>query len=605
MMVLIVASVLVNEVNAQCTVNARYSMIDSSGNYMFTNLSTGANKYLWNFGDGNYSTLKDPTHVYKSTQFVLIILTAYDTTQSNCSDTSMFMMTVNPPCNVSADFIANPVTKLTYFSSSAWWYSGRKYHSWDFGDGSTSTLTNPQHTYASIGNYSVRLIVYDSANTSCRDTAVRNVTIKNCYVKADFESIDSVGVWFFRNKSVAAQKYRWDFGDTTFSNATNPTHVYTYPSSNRWVTLYAYDSLYNNCYDSARFKLQNPTCRAVARYTLVRTGMKISVINYSLNSDWYAWDFGDGKGSYNMSDTHTYMTPGNYTVRLIAGDSKVVGCLDTTYESVLINNCYVLANYTVKDSAGVYTFTNTSTGANKYKWYFGTGDSSELKDPTHSFSGTGYYSVVLYAYDTTKSNCYDLISKMYYYYRCRSMFNIGPDSVTNYSAIIYNTSVVDSGTNYIWYFGDGDSSTSMNPTHVYSGQGPYTLCLYIYSNSCSSYYCDTVSFDSLGNFNGLGIPFSIKVVTPGSTVSVKDVVKNQHLKVWPNPTASEVNLYSEEKSIQMIQLSDVSGRMVINETTDTNSMKIDLSNISQGLYNLKVIYADGTSSNIKLIVNSK
>lgn len=122
-------------------------------------------------------------------------------------------------------------------------------YKWILGDGSTSTATNPAHTYADPGTYTVTLIA--GANNQCFDTIVKtglldvqqqpiasftakpgpNTPIE--YKNATFE---------FTNGSEAANSYKWDFGDGNTSTESNPIYKWELPGK-YWVTLYATNSL--------------------------------------------------------------------------------------------------------------------------------------------------------------------------------------------------------------------------------------------------------------------------------------------------------------------------------------------------------------------------
>lgn len=102
---------------------------------------------------------------------------------------------------------------------------------WNFGDGTTSTQANPNHTYATPGVYNVRLISF--ASSGCKDTIIQQVTVKSIPT-ADFTApntcvLDSI---HFTNSSTdligQQMTYAWDFGDgSAISTLPDPSHVYT------------------------------------------------------------------------------------------------------------------------------------------------------------------------------------------------------------------------------------------------------------------------------------------------------------------------------------------------------------------------------------------
>ena len=108
---------------------------------------------------------------------------------------------------------------------------------WDFGDGTTSTLQNPSHTYTAMGTYPVSLTVSHAADEQTETRAG--------YITADYQftaaftlnatsGIVPMTVQFTSttDTSVATPTgYLWNFGDGTTSNEQNPIHVYTQPGT--------------------------------------------------------------------------------------------------------------------------------------------------------------------------------------------------------------------------------------------------------------------------------------------------------------------------------------------------------------------------------------
>jgi gliding motility-associated-like protein len=110
-------------------------------------------------------------------------------------------------------------------------------HTWSFGDGSPlNNELNPKHTYTQAGTYQVQLIVKGIGG--CTDTLIGDlpVTITDRLV-ADFtsdptspvEMANPASEVFFRDKSIGASSWYWDFGDGKVANTQNPSHRYQAP----------------------------------------------------------------------------------------------------------------------------------------------------------------------------------------------------------------------------------------------------------------------------------------------------------------------------------------------------------------------------------------
>lgn len=131
--------------------------------------------YLWNFGDGNTSTQEVPVHTYTQSGTYTIILTV--TSAANCLNSDSTQIAVNVRPRAMADFEMND-SDLSIFDPEAQFIntsSNASSANWDFGDGTTSNIYSPNHTYATIGTYSVTLIVNNAYN--CPDTIIRDIIV--------------------------------------------------------------------------------------------------------------------------------------------------------------------------------------------------------------------------------------------------------------------------------------------------------------------------------------------------------------------------------------------------------------------------------------------
>jgi PKD repeat protein len=156
------------------TVVADFSATPLSGNASltvnFTDLSTGATSWDWDFGDGGTSTLQNPTHIYT-------VAGTYTVTLSVNSGAATITKTNYITVNMVADFTATPVvgmdsltvsfTDISLGTPTSW--------AWDFGDSYTSTEQNPVHTYDSAGVYTVTL---RAIRGSFEDTETKDELIK-------------------------------------------------------------------------------------------------------------------------------------------------------------------------------------------------------------------------------------------------------------------------------------------------------------------------------------------------------------------------------------------------------------------------------------------
>jgi PKD repeat protein len=135
----------------------------------FTDASTGApTGWSWDFGDGNTSTGENPVHVYTEPGSYTVRLEASNSGGSN-TETKSYYITVNPEAvPPDAAFAVNPPTAAQPTTVEFIDRSTGLPTSWDwnFGDGASSNLQNPVHTYPGNGTFIVTLMVSNSAGNS-------------------------------------------------------------------------------------------------------------------------------------------------------------------------------------------------------------------------------------------------------------------------------------------------------------------------------------------------------------------------------------------------------------------------------------------------------
>lgn len=181
---------------------------------------------------------------------------------------------------------------------------------------------------------------------------------------------------------------------------------------------------------------------------------------------------------------------------------------------------------------------------------------------------------------------------------------LGTATPIPYELWVWNLSSGGSGTySFVWDFGDGTSSTDPYPTHNYSGNGPYNLCLTINDGlGCVSTHCDTVAIDSTGilaPFAGGGTDrasgFTLNVRNPeDSTAAVVEVNTLSNLEIWPNPATEEIqiSLNSTHELNGMVRIHDMTGRVVWQSqralVLGGNRTTIPLTGLGSGMYVLRI-----------------
>lgn len=246
----------------------------------------------------------------------------------------------------------------------------------------------------------------------------------------------------------------------------------------------------------------------------------------------YQWNFGDGSptvgplpAATGFSQSHTYNSIGTYQVMLIAIDSTTCNIRDTSYIHIRVGDIQANVDFIpVKQNpcdSFKYRFDNLSTappirpfGSASFAWDFGDGsplDTAGLESVFHNYVAAGTYNVILHMIDTNYCN-YPLADT--FQLRVSAIvdarFTTPPTGCVPYTAVFNNTSV--GGASFQWDFGDGNTSTLINPTHLYNTAGTYTIVLIANDpNSCN--LTDTTRF----TINVFDIPtadFNYSPVTP-------------------------------------------------------------------------------------------
>jgi len=195
----------------------------------------------------------------------------------------------------------------------------------------------------------------------------------------------------------------------------------------------------------------------------------------------------------------------------------------------------------------------------------------------------------------------------------------GGGSPIPYEVWVWNLSSGSGAMTYSWDFGDGSTSALAYPSHTYSGNGPYLLCLTIADAAgCTSVYCDSISMDGNGILQGMLVEgnadgsasrqdgFTINVQNP-MILAVSDASMISNAALWPNPTTGELNLalVSLTDGAVDITINDVSGR-VVQFDRRTASMgrsqhSINTDALPAGLYTLRAADRNGKAISLRFV----
>ncbi|MDQ2721514.1 MAG: PKD domain-containing protein, partial [Bacteroidota bacterium] len=452
-------------------------------------------KWEWDFGDGNISSAQNPSHTYSNLGNYNVSLKV--TNSFGCFSFATNSSYIHISSGAKAQFtnsIPNsckaPAT-INFFNSSNG--TGTLNYQWDFGDGTTSTSTNPSHIYNSAGSYSVKLIVFNSIG--CTDTLIKSNLITIGNTKADFLDSSSMcrGAFYtIKNISTPAPgSASWDFGDGTFSDSINPVKAYA-TTGNFIIKMVANFGACKDSISKPVTVLGTPKVDfSNSSSASCQAPFTVNFKDGSTGGNSYFWDFGDGNTSTSQNPAHIYTTTGNFTVKFTV--TNISGCQDSLIKANLITiktpvitikglplgGCPPLSNTFVAQANSVDSLAT-------YQWDFGDGTTSTLNSPAHTYSNPGGYTVTLNY--TTTGGCtgtVKVVNGITVGTRPKANFSANPLNACGSLPINFTDQSTGNPDNWVWLFGDGTYSNLQNPVHQYTDTGSFTVKLIALNNGCA------------------------------------------------------------------------------------------------------------------------
>ncbi len=460
---------------------------------IFQNNTTLATNYNWLFGDNTRSSLATPTHLYTSTGSFTITLIASN--NFGCADTVTEVAQVfqNPSANFNAAAVC--LGNATQFNNQSTGV-GIVSYAWNLGDGNSSAVQNPNHSYTNYGSYLVSLTVTN--NNSCSSSATITVNV-NETPQANFSNpniCSGSNLLLTDNSSSSTttiNNWLWNFGDGITSNLQNPQHIYSLAGTYQ-INLTV--SASNGCSQSVSnpinvyaLPVSSFTANSACLGTAINFTNTSSITSGTIVS--YAWDFNsDGQvDNTSFSPSQTFASAGNYTINLTAISNQ--GCSKSSTNSITVYPLPV-ANFSATNNClGVITpFSNTSSVTSpetivSSSWAFADGTYSNLLNPSHTYTSDGTYLVTLTA--TTNHGCQASVANNVVIHPVANV-NFSSNIVCHNSPTQFNnSSSINTGNIIAWewdFNNDGvvDNNT-MNPIYTYPAAGNFNVKLTATSNN--------------------------------------------------------------------------------------------------------------------------
>lgn len=468
----------------------------------FTNSSTVSSGFItntnWQFGDGNQSSLTQPTHQYLNAGTYNVTLNI--TTNSNCSNSITQQVTVNPLPIVL--FTANNVCQgnATNYSNNSSIVNGSiTNYIWDYTTDGTPDNTNSSASYLfnSFGTYTTQLTAISNFNCISTQSITVNVYPNPVVVFNALPVCQGVQTTFNNQSSIVSGQivnYNWAFGDNSSALGFNPSHLYSNAGNFNVIVTATSD---HNCVSNAMQTVvvhPKPNVNFQSTSTCLNQATQFNnqsnIIAGTIIK--YRWDF-ENDGTIDDSTanpTHIYPVAGTQQSRLMAISNS--NCMSQNTNPVIVHYNPV-AKFSAPSTClpASTNFSDFSTSVDgtitSYAWDF-NGDNimdNNLQNPQCIFTQSGNYGVKLEV--QTQYGCVNTLIKSVYVNSTPSALFTAQNNEGCPSLCVQftNNSTIGSGnivTNQ-WIFGDNSSPDySQNPIHCYS-TGNYQVTLKVVSDS--------------------------------------------------------------------------------------------------------------------------
>ncbi|WP_299114068.1 PKD domain-containing protein [uncultured Winogradskyella sp.] len=289
------------------------------------------------------------------------------------------------------------------------------------------------------------------------------------------------------------------------------------------LIIFVFTLLLISCYDDGFEEFVPPTGNIdniqpntfFTTSTDVDNSLTIIFRSYSTDAVSYLWDFGDGNTSTEADPDYTYTIGGLYTVQLTTISSDGLEATAT----VDVSPIFIDFDFTTLDSQ--VTFNNLTTGANTLVWDFGDGNSVEWSSEVDTEEDPDFSPI--YSYLTEDVFQATLTATNFLgreFFVTKNIEGLILSTVPNFTFTTSSLTVQftdDSllAVTHSWDFGDGNTSTEVNPTHTYAMAGTYDVTL------------------TTTNEAGVARDITIQVPVGGITPTFDAVIQNADFESYP------------------------------------------------------------------------
>lgn len=474
----------------------------------FSHSSTGnLTTQFWQFGDGANSAIATPGHTYAGPGTYNVSLTVNTVDGCTATENASAVVVAVPQAVIQVvngpDFCEGQ--PIQFINATAGPLTGVL---WNFRENAlipglpntTSTLDNPTFAYQYFGTYSPTLLV--TAGNGCSDQATVTLNIHDNPVAAfDFSVVCEGQASQFNDLSTVLGGYNftgwtWNFGDgAPPSNLQNPTHQFATDGSyqvsltsqtNMGCTNTLTQNVWVNNTPTVNLSANEVCEGGVTQFTNSTDPQDATVVTW-------LWDLGDGNTLNTLDGNQIYATSGTFNITLTATTDS--GCVATNASQAIVHP-YPTPQFSVSDDEGCsphpVLFQDLSTISYgtlaQWDWNFGDGGTGSNNLVSYTYADSGYYDVTLTVTSafgcTSTASFADLIRVIK---TPIARFDRNPAEgavITMLDPRIQFTNTSLYAQNYTWAFGDGATSTAINPSHTYPDSGNYVVVMRAINEEC-------------------------------------------------------------------------------------------------------------------------
>ncbi len=380
---------------------------------------------------------------------------------------------------------------------------------WDFGDGTSSNIQNPSHTYATAGNFTVILTASNGINAVSEVKA--NYILVNPLPQPSF-TLSTPPCILPANLSVTSvsppngMSYNWNFGNGQTSTQALPSNI-SYSTAGSYTINLTTTNTLTGCSNSTsqNININNYSTSFSSSTTTVCTGNPVTFTQTCPpGTNQFNWNFGNGQTSNQPNPAIQFNSAGTYTVTLNS-QNTTLGCSGQATQTITViaaQQPSLTPSLTIGCNPQTISFNNTSGFNGTFSWNFGNGNTfSGTNPPPQSYSMPDYdvfpfpesqsFSVTITSLDA--NGC----ASSQHYPNLITIYNIFPEFSMNVDEGCETLLVSFSNTSYSpipgfpinswsWNFGNGQTSNQQNPPTQAFNLGVYNVSLTITTaNGCT------------------------------------------------------------------------------------------------------------------------